>query len=60
MRLFSLLKESAAKASSKNLRCSFCGKPKDETLKLISGPGVYICDECVELCNKILREESVH
>ncbi|MEF3193730.1 MAG: ATP-dependent Clp protease ATP-binding subunit ClpX [Halothiobacillaceae bacterium] len=39
------------------LYCSFCGKSQDEVRKLIAGPSVYICDECVELCNDILREE---
>ncbi|HIC99972.1 MAG TPA: ATP-dependent Clp protease ATP-binding subunit ClpX [Piscirickettsiaceae bacterium] len=43
--------------SDKDLYCSFCGKHQDEVRKLIAGPGVYICDECVELCNEILREE---
>jgi ATP-dependent Clp protease ATP-binding subunit ClpX len=37
--------------------CSFCGKLQDEVRKLVAGPGVYICDECVELCNDILSEE---
>jgi ATP-dependent Clp protease ATP-binding subunit ClpX len=41
----------------KMLYCSFCGKSQDEVRKLIAGPSVYICDECVELCNDILREE---
>jgi ATP-dependent Clp protease ATP-binding subunit ClpX len=40
-----------------NLSCSFCGKTQDEVRKLVAGPGVYICDECVELCNDILVEE---
>ncbi|HBK96944.1 MAG TPA: ATP-dependent Clp protease ATP-binding subunit ClpX [Microcoleaceae bacterium UBA10368] len=40
-----------------NLRCSFCGKSQEYVRKLIAGPGVYICDECVELCNEILEEE---
>ncbi|MFM9263682.1 ATP-dependent protease ATP-binding subunit ClpX [Tychonema sp. BBK16] len=40
-----------------NLRCSFCGKSQEHVRKLIAGPGVYICDECVELCNEILEEE---
>jgi len=39
------------------LRCSFCGKSQDQVKKLIAGPEVYICDECVELCNEILDEE---
>jgi len=41
-----------------NSRCSFCGKGQDEVQKLIAGPGVYICDECVHLCNLILNEEA--
>lgn len=41
----------------KMLYCSFCGKSQDEVRKLIAGPSVYICDECVDLCNDILREE---
>jgi len=40
-----------------HLICSFCGKNQDEVRKLVAGPGVYICDECVELCNDILTEE---
>ena len=40
-----------------NLRCSFCGKNQDEVRKLIAGPTVFICDECVELCNDIIEEE---
>ncbi|WP_026958689.1 ATP-dependent protease ATP-binding subunit ClpX [Aliagarivorans taiwanensis] len=43
--------------SSKLLYCSFCGKSQHEVRKLIAGPSVYICDECVELCNDIIREE---
>ena len=39
------------------LRCSFCGKSQDEVKKLIAGPAVYICDECIELCNEIIEEE---
>ena len=44
-------------SEDKTLDCSFCGKTQDEVRKLIAGPSVYICDECVELCNDILREE---
>ena len=40
------------------LRCSFCGKPQSQVRKLINGNGLYICDECVQLCNDILKEES--
>jgi ATP-dependent Clp protease ATP-binding subunit ClpX len=42
-----------------NLNCSFCGKSQKEVKKLIAGPGVYICDECIELCNDIIYEDSV-
>lgn len=44
-------------AESNRLKCSFCGKTQEKVKKLISGPGVYICDECVDLCNEILEEE---
>ncbi len=40
------------------LHCSFCGKSQDEVRKLIAGPTVYICDECIELCNEIIAEEA--
>jgi ATP-dependent Clp protease ATP-binding subunit ClpX len=40
------------------LNCSFCGKSQDEVKKLIAGPMVYICDECIELCNEIIQEEA--
>ncbi len=39
------------------LKCSFCERDEGQTEKLIAGPGVYICDECIELCNEILEEE---
>lgn len=41
----------------KGLKCSFCGKYQDQVKRLIAGPGVYICDECIELCNEIIAEE---
>ena len=44
-------------SSNDRLKCSFCGKTQDQVKKLIAGPDVYICDECVELCNEILDEE---
>lgn len=43
--------------SNDRLKCSFCGKTQDQVKKLIAGPDVYICDECVDLCNEILDEE---
>lgn len=39
------------------LKCSFCGKTQEQVKKLVAGPGVYICDECIELCNEIIEEE---
>jgi ATP-dependent Clp protease ATP-binding subunit ClpX len=44
--------------SDKHLRCSFCGKSKESVKKFISGPNVYICNECISLCNEILAEED--
>ena len=41
------------------LKCSFCGKSQKQVKKLIAGPGVYICDECIELCNEIIEEEMI-
>ena len=40
-----------------DLLCSFCGKSQDEVKKLIAGPSVYICDECIQLCNEIIAED---
>lgn len=42
------------------LKCSFCGKTQDQVRKLVAGPGVYICDECIELCTEIVEEELGH
>ena len=44
----------------KNIRCSFCGLPQDNVRKIIAGPGVYICDECINLCNGILENELLN
>ena len=41
----------------KQLKCSFCGKTQDQVRRLIAGPGVYICDECIELCSEIISDE---
>ena len=43
----------------RHLKCSFCGKNQDQVRRLIAGPNVYICDECVELCDEIIQEEIV-
>lgn len=48
-----------AKNDDKQLRCSFCGKPQDQVKRLIAGPNVYICNECIELCQEIIEEEFV-
>ena len=45
------------KEEGTNLACSFCGKSQKEVKKLIAGPTVYICDECIGLCNDIITEE---
>ena len=49
----------ANKDSSQALKCSFCGKSQKQVIKLIAGPGVYICDECIQLCVEIIEEEKV-
>ncbi|MEN9792743.1 MAG: hypothetical protein RL330_821, partial [Actinomycetota bacterium] len=45
--------------SGELVKCSFCGKSQKQVKKLIAGPGVYICDECIDLCNEIIEEEAV-
>ena len=49
--------EDNTKNSTKLLHCSFCGKNQNEVAKLIAGPSVFICDECVDLCNEIISDE---
>ena len=39
-------------------RCSFCGKGQEQVRKLVAGPGVYICDQCIDLCQEIIEEET--
>lgn len=46
-----------AKNEEKQLKCSFCGKPQDQVKRLIAGPNVFICNECIELCQEIIEEE---
>ena len=41
----------------KQLKCSFCGKSQEQVKRLIAGPGVYICDECIDLCSEIIADE---
>lgn len=45
------------KTQDRNVKCSFCGKPQEVVKKIIAGPGVFICDECVNLCQDIIEEE---
>ena len=47
----------ARTAAAEALRCSFCGKSQDKVVRLVAGPGVYICNECVGLCTQIIAEE---
>ena len=49
--------EKKGSSSEKTLYCSFCGKSQHEVKKLIAGPSVFVCDECIELCNDIIRDE---
>ena len=49
--------EKKGTSSEKTLYCSFCGKSQHEVKKLIAGPSVFVCDECIELCNEIIRDE---
>jgi len=53
------MSEQGDKSTDKLLYCSFCGKSQQEVKKLIAGPSVFICDECIELCNDIIREEAL-
>ena len=41
----------------KQLKCSFCGKAQEQVRRLVAGPGVYICNECIELCKEIIEED---
>ena len=50
--------ENGTEEGAKLLYCSFCGKSQHEVRKLIAGPSVFVCDECVDLCNDIIREET--
>lgn len=50
--------EKKGTSSEKNLYCTFCGKSQHEVKKLIAGPSVFICDECIDLCNEIIRDEQ--
>lgn len=49
-----------SKTDDRQLRCSFCGKPQDQVRRLIAGPNVYICNECIDLCQEIIEEEFIN
>jgi ATP-dependent Clp protease ATP-binding subunit ClpX len=49
--------EKKGSSGEKTLYCSFCGKSQHEVKKLIAGPSVFVCDECIELCKEIIRDE---
>ncbi len=48
----------AGKKDEVKLKCSFCGKTQDQVHKLVAGPGVYICDQCIELCSEIIEDDG--
>src|SRR5712691_1450135 len=50
-------KDSVDAGKRRSWRCSFCGKGKDKVRRLVAGPGVFICDQCIELCNEVLRSD---
>ena len=52
------MSEKKGSAGNKLLHCSFCNKSQHEVRKLIAGPSVFVCDECIDLCNDIIREEA--
>ena len=45
--------------NTEDLSCSFCSKNKDEVTRLIAGPGVYICDECIDSCYNLIQEQTI-
>ena len=47
-----------AKDEKGTIRCSFCGKTQDQVMRLVSGPGVYICNECIQICANIIFEDD--
>jgi ATP-dependent Clp protease ATP-binding subunit ClpX len=57
-----VFKRKASREASKrpSWRCSFCGKGKDGVRRVVAGPGVFICDQCVRLCDEVLRSERQH
>ncbi len=58
MTSLNLLSRLVTKRPERQLRCSFCGKPEDQVRRMVAGPGVYICDACVQLCAKVIEESD--
>ena len=52
-------KLTSANSSDKKISCSFCGKSQEEVKKLIAGPNVYICNECIESCHDLIQEQAL-
>ena len=46
--------------NDKNVKCSFCGKAQESVKRIVAGPGVYICDECIGVCKNIVEEDIIH
>lgn len=53
-------KDSKAANKQRLWRCSFCGKGKDRARRLVAGPGVFICDQCIQICNEVLQSDEQH
>jgi hypothetical protein len=58
LRRFSLLFSRRAAGTAARRHCSFCGKSQEKVQRLVAGPNVFICDECVRLCNEIMAEQT--
>jgi ATP-dependent Clp protease ATP-binding subunit ClpX len=54
------IRRGAVEQGATLLKCSFCGKAQHQVDKLIAGPGAYICNECIDLCNEIIEEDRLH
>ena len=55
--IYAFRKERKVNMANKNIKCSFCGKSQEGVDRIIAGPGVYICNECIKVCSNILEDE---
>ena len=55
--IYAFIKERKVNMANKNIKCSFCGKSQEGVDRIIAGPGVYICNECIKVCSNILEDE---